>query len=632
MAMSKSKQFQLALQVKSLVHQGLTLHQSGKFAEAQQCYEQVLALQPDHFDALQLLGALSVQIKQYDQAVILLSKALALNPHHAGCYSNRGSAFKALMLLENALSDYDLAILVKPDYAEAHFNRGNVLQDLQQYDAAMHSYDQAIHIKSNYAEAYYNRGNVLQSLKQFEQSISDYDLAIRFNPNYALAYLNRGNAYKALKRLEEALSSYDKAIHINPNNEVTFSNRGNVLKDLGRFTEALSSYDEAIRLKPDYHEAYSNRGNVFDKLQRFDEAISNHDIAIRMKPDYAEAFYNRSIVFEKIHCFDQALSSYYAAIRMNPKYEEAHWNLSLCLLLCGHFDEGFQRYEWRWKNASVRQVVGYRNFDEPLWLGAEALEDKTILLYAEQGLGDTIQFCRYVALVAQRGAKIILEVQRPLVRLLGQLHGVSEIVAKGDQLPSYDLQCPLLSLPLAFKTELHSIPPVAQNLCIAVEKMAFWSGKLGKKVKLRVGLVWSGSTIHINDMNRSLNLAQLLPYLPEHFEYICLQKEIRPIDTALLASRPDIKFYGDELHDFCDTAALCQLMDLVISVDTSVAHLSGTLNIPTWVLLPYCPDWRWLLDRNDSPWYPSVKLFRQGKSDWGKTLAHVKSELFELGS
>ena len=583
--------------IDAAINRGLTLHQSGKFAEAQHCYEQVLALQPEHFDALQLLGALSVQIKQYDQAVICLTKALALNPHHAGCYSNRGSAFKALMLLEDALSDYDLAILVKPDYAEAYFNRGNVLQDLQQYDAAMQSYEQAIHIKSNYAEAYYNRGNVLQSLNQFEQSILNYDLAIGFNPNYALAYLNRGNAYKALERLEEALSSYDKAISIHPNNEVSYSNRGNVLKDLGRFTEALSSYDAAIRLKPDYPEAYSNRGLTLQALKRLDEALS----------DYAKA------------------------IRINLHCPEANFNLSLCNLLMGNFNDGWTGYEWRRKNLHASKLAEISHLPEPLWLGDGQINGKTILLHAEQGLGDTIQFFRYVSLVAQLGATIILEVQRPLLKLFSPLKGVSQIVAKGDHLPSYDLQCPLLSLPLAFKTELHSIPPAIQCISNSTEKIAFWQGLLGEKTRPRVGIAWSGNPSHNNDRNRSITLAQLLPYLPDRFEYVCLQKEIRPIDSTPLSSRPDIKFFGDQFIDFCDTAALCELMDLVISVDTSVAHLAGTLNKPTWVLLPYSPDWRWLLNRDDSPWYPSVTLFRQDTiGHWDQALETVKNALVLL--
>jgi ADP-heptose:LPS heptosyltransferase len=266
-----------------------------------------------------------------------------------------------------------------------------------------------------------------------------------------------------------------------------------------------------------------------------------------------------------------------------------------------------------------------------LWLGAESLVEKTILLHAEQGLGDTIQFCRYIPLVAQLGAKVILEVQRPLLKLLKGLEGVSQVVAAGDMLPTFDYQCPLLSLPLAFKTELHTIPPIAQHITSDTGKVTKWQTKLGEKTQPRVGLVWSGSAGHQNDHNRSLSLSQLLSHLPSNIEYVCLQKEIRAIDKELLAQHTQIKYFGDALEDFTDTAALCELVDLVISVDTSVAHLAGTLGKPAWVLVTLTPDWRWLLERDDSPWYPSVKVYRQDKAnDWNGVLDRARSDLERL--
>ena len=298
------------------------------------------------------------------------------------------------------------------------------------------------------------------------------------------------------------------------------------------------------------------------------------------------------------------------------------------MLLDGQFAQGWQEYEWRWKKEGTIKTAGFRNFPQPLWLGAEPLRNKTILLYGEQGLGDTIQFCRYMSLVAKFGAKVILEVQRPLVKLLKNLEGVSHIIAKGDTVPAFDYQCPLLSLPLAFKTELNTIPPAAKNITSDNEKNSKWQSKLGGKSKPRVGLVWSGSTGHKNDHNRSLTLTELLPHLPSNVDYVCLQKELRDIDKVALEKNSHIQFYGDALEDFTDTAALCDLMDVVISVDTSVAHLAGTLRKPTWVLLPYSPDWRWLLDRDDSPWYPSAKLYRQEKiGNWNGVLEKLMRDL-----
>jgi hypothetical protein len=325
--------------------------------------------------------------------------------------------------------------------------------------------------------------------------------------------------------------------------------------------------------------------------------------------------------------FEEALASYSKAIDLNPDYAEAHWNLSLSHLLGGNFKDGWKGYEWRWKDE-IKQRGIKRDFNQPLWLGTESLISKTILLYAEQGLGDTIQFCRYAPLVAQLGAKVILEVQPPLVGLLKNLEGISQVVAQGDTLPAFDFQCPLLSLPLAFKTELDNIPPVLQELTSARERVTKWKTKLGEKTKPRIGLVWSGSTTHKNDHNRSLALHQILPHLPSNIEYVCLQKEMRDADKKILAQQTKIKYFGEALADFTDTAALCELMDVVISVDTSVAHLAGTLGKLTWILLPFRPDWRWLTDRDDSPWYPSVKLYRQSKiGDWDNVLRKIENNL-----
>jgi hypothetical protein len=297
-------------------------------------------------------------------------------------------------------------------------------------------------------------------------------------------------------------------------------------------------------------------------------------------------------------------------------------------LLSGNLIKGWQWYEWRWRKEGGNMSASMRNFPQPLWLGGESLKDKTILIYYEQGFGDTIQFCRYVALVAALGAKVIFEVQPQLLKLLSNLEGVSQILARGDPLPHFDYQCPLMSLPLAFKTELDTIPAPSQKVESDKDKVIAWGKKLGEKKKLRVGIVWSGSTAHKNDHNRSLPLSELITHLSSDYDYVSLQKEICDADKLLLTECHKIRQYSNDLKDFTDTAALIELMDVVISVDTSVAHLSATLGKATWIMLPFDPDWRWLLDRNDSPWYRSVKLYRQEKiSDWNSVLEKIKSDL-----
>ena len=503
--------------------------------------------------------------------------------------------------------------------------QGLALHQQGYFNEAKFIYEKVLTIQVNNFTALQLLGVLFAQTKQFTKAVSFLTKALQINPDHAACYSNRGIALKELKNLDEALANYDKAISIEPDYADAYYNRGNTLKELQRLDTALANYDSAISIKPDYADAYSNRGNALQELQRLDEALASYDKAISIKPDYAEAYYNRGNVLQELKLLDAALASYDQAIDIKPDYASAHWNKSLCYLRSGNFKDGRQGYEWRWKNEELSSYKSKRTFAQPLWVGSESLKDKTILLYAEQGLGDTIQFCRYAPFVKELGAKVVLEVQRPLVKLLKNLEGVDKIIVEGDALPAFDYQCPLMSLPLAFKTELQNIPSVSNHILSDSDKITKWQAKLGEKINPRVGLVWSGSTMHKNDHNRSLTLSKLLPYLNPNIEYVCLQKELRDIDKELLGQHIEIKYFGDALEDFTDTAALINCLDLVISVDTSVAHLAGTLGKLTWVLLPFSPDWRWLLDRDDTPWYQSVILYRQEKMrNWNSILEKVR--------
>jgi hypothetical protein len=644
----------------------MEFHRQGKMDNAKLIYKKILEKDSNHFDALQLIALIYKQTGQHEVALIFFDKALKINKTNAAVFNNRGNTLREIKRFDDALKSYDDALRIKPDYAEAlnnrgitlheikrfddalksyddalrnkidyadaFYNRGNALQELKLLDEALVSYDQAIRIKPDYAEAYSNRGVALKELKLLDEALASYDQAIRIKPDYANAYSNRGVALQELKRLDEALASCDQAIAIKPDYADAYSNRGNALQEFKRLDEALESYDQAIAIKPDYADAFFNRGNALKELNRLDEASASYDQAIRIKPDYADAYSNRGVTLKELKRLDEALASYDQAIAIKPDYADAYWNMSLALLLCGKFDQGWASYEWRWKSKSLTETIGtIRNFTQPLWLGEQSLQDKTILLYSEQGLGDTIQFSRYVHLVVKLGANVILEVQPSLVKLLKDVEGVSQILAKGEPLPEFDYQCPLMSLPLAFKTILATIPSSPRYIQADEQNKNNWQAKLGEKTKSRVGIVWSGSTGHTNDHNRSLTLEKIVSYLPTHIQYICLQKEFREIDKAALVENPHIEFYGSELNDFTDTAALCELMDVIITVDTSVAHLAAALGKPTWILLPFVPDWRWLLDRDDCPWYSTAKLYRQEKiNDWAGALEKIKSDLINI--
>ena len=647
-------------QLQARFQEALQYHQRGDLVAAQSLYQEILQAQPNHFDSLHLLGIIAFQTKNFPTAVELIGKAIeifpnnpafysnrgaalqelkqpaeaiqsydraiALQPDYADAYYNRGVALQELKLPVEAIESYDRAIALKPDYAEAYCNRGLALQELKQPAEAIESYDRTIALKPDYADAYYNRGNALKELKQPVEAIESYDRAIALKPDYAEAYCNRGVALQELKLPVEAIESYDRAIALKPDYAEAYYNRGVALQELKLPVEAIESYDRAIVAMPDYAEAYSNRGVVLQELKQLPEAIESYDRAITLKPDYAVAYSNRGVALQELEQLSNAIESYDRAIALKPDYAEAHFNKSIALLMDGDFAQGLELYEWRWKKDDFTSPE--RNFQQPLWLGDNTLTGKTILLHSEQGLGDTIQFCRYTKLVAELGARVILEVEKPLVPLLQEFAGVSELVVKGDSLPPFDYHCPLLSLPLAFKTELHSIPYSNKYLRSNQSKHSYWASKLGSQNKLRVGIVWSGSSVHKNDKNRSIQLADMMQQLPLDCQYVSLQKEVRDIDKSMLHSTSSVLHYGEELHDFADTAALCELMDIIISVDTSVAHLCGAMGKVTWVLLSFSPDWRWLLDRDDSPWYRSIKLYRQHNiGDWDSVLENVANDL-----
>ncbi len=576
------------------LRQALALHQRGELAQARAKYEEILAIQPGHFDALNLLGVIALQSGTPATALELLDGAIEIDPNNAAVHFNRGAVLQQLHRAEESLASYDKAIAIKPDYAEGFCNRGLVLAELKRWDAALASYDRAVAIKPDFAQAHFNRGIVLKELGRWDEALAGYERAVALEPGFAEGYCNRGL----------------------------------VLAQLDRWEAALASYDEAIAIKPQFAEAHFNRGLVLSKLEQADAALASFDQAIALKADFAEAYYNRGLVLAHLMQVDAALSSYERAIAISPDYAEAHQNRSWMLLLSGDLARGWIDYEWRWKEPSGADIKHKRDLRRPLWLGDAAIAGKTILLHAEQGLGDTLQFCRYARRVAELGARVILEVPPPLAPLLESLEGVATLLRHGSALPDFDFQCPLLSLPLAFNTTLDSIPVSRGYLSAAPVKVAQWRARLGQKSGARVGLAWSGSTLHKNDHNRSIPLAQILEHLPPGFEYVSLQKDLRDIDRRVLEANPNIVNFADELIDFSDTAALFTCLDVVISVDTSVAHLGGALGRRTWILLPYHADWRWLTARDDSPWYPSVKLYRQtAVGDWIGVLPRVRADL-----
>jgi tetratricopeptide (TPR) repeat protein len=430
----------------------------------------------------------------------------------------------------------------------------------------------------------------------------------------------------ALGQHEEALQSIDRSLALRPGDADALLNRGNVLEQLRRYEEALASYDQALALRADFAEAALNRGIALRYLSRHEEALTSYDRALALRPDYADAWNARGASLWDLRRLDAALASYDKALALNRDFASAHFNEGCIRLLTGDFTRGWEQYEWRWRDPKL--AFPQRDFAEPRWTGTESLQGKTILLHAEQGMGDTLQFCRYVPLVAARGAAIVLEVQPALQALLAQLPGVIQVIAQGEPRPAFDYQCPLLSLPLAFGTGLASIPAPPAYLFADEQRIRLWRSRLGETALPRVGLAWSGSTWHRNDQHRSISLRAFQRLCVPGIDFVSLQKEVRPADQPLLDALPEVRTFSTELTDFTETAALLACLDLIICVDTAVLHLAGALGRPAWLLLPFTPDWRWLLDRDDSPWYPTVRLFRQPKAgDWDSVLVRAGDEL-----
>ena len=632
-------------------------HQQGRIDAAEKGYLDVLRQQPQHIEALGLLAAIELQSGRAVSAEKHFAKALRINPNSPVLHSNRGLALRALKRNAEALASCERALALRPDYAAAVYNRALILQDLGRHQDALNGYDRVLAMDPRNAKALVNRGLVLQELKHYDDALAAFDRALVVEPNNAETYNNRGTALRNLMRPDEALASFDRAVSLQPDYAMAHYNRGLVLQDLKRPGEAIESYQRAIAYQPDYPAALNNRGLMLRDARRNEDALADFDRALAIDPNYVEALNNRGAILQELHRddealeaftrmlslqadnekgynnrahafrglgrYEEALASYDKATALNPAYAEAQFSAGLSRLLLGQWEKGWQQYEWRWHGRASR-----RDFTQPLWLGDQPLAGKTILLHAEQGFGDTLQIVRYVNLVADLGAKIILEVQPPLKALMSQFTRCERVIAFGDEIPPFDLHCPLMSLPLAFKTTLETLPRPISYLSADPALVEKWQAKLGPSTQRRIGLVWSGSGEYVNDYNRSILLSEMDKVLTQPFEFISLQKEIRDHDRAALAARPQIRFFGDELTSFAETAALAQCVDLVITVDTAVAHMSAALGRPTWIMLKVEPDWRWLLHRPDSVWYPTATLFRQKKGgDWPQVIDEIAAKL-----
>jgi tetratricopeptide (TPR) repeat protein/ADP-heptose:LPS heptosyltransferase len=579
--------------INEAIQVALQYHKTNQLQQAEAMYRKILEIDPDNVYALHLLGVIASDSGHYDSAVKLIEKALT----------------------------------IKPDYAEAQFNLGVALYAKGEMDKAKACFGKTLKLKPDYIMAYFNMGNVMRKQGENTGALICFKRAVELNPDYLDAHYNLGNTLRDMQRYEEAIVCYKKVLELNPDYVQAYNNLGVVLHGLSGHEEAIKQYQRALEIKPDYSEAYNNWGNTLQALGRYDEAIGCYKKALEIRPDYAEAYYNSGNVFRIKNICDEALVNYKKALEIEPENAEAHWNMGIALLLKGDLNQGWKKYEWRWRRKEFS--FNKRNFISPLWSGG-GIVGCTVLLWTEQGLGDVFQFIRYALMVAEQGARVVVLCQQEVKSLIGNVAGVHEVIGSGEELPAFHVHCPLLSLPLALNTSLENIPAGVPYISADPGLVKKWRERMNSdNAGLKIGLVWAGSPGHGNDRNRSCLLGEFAPLAGvEDITIYSLQKGEASKQAADPPEGMRLVDYTDEIHDFSDTAAIIENLDLVISVDTAVVHLAGAMGKAVWTLLPYSPDWRWMLNRQDSPWYPTMRLFRQfSPGKWGDVIVRIKEEL-----
>ena len=553
-----------------------------------------------------------------DPRVLRLAPVLqeAIGLHRAGRFAEAAELYRRV-------------IKKMPDHFDALYSFA--LMKLQQGEPqdALSLISKAVKGEPRAAPAHCLAGAILNALGRRKDALASYDRALAIAPNLAAAWNDRGNTLRLLQWPQDAIASYDRAIAVEPAAAQWHNNRGTALAELNRFDDAIASYDQALRLQPMFAEAINNRGAALLRLDRPALALAEFERALALKPDYPEAVNHRGLALQDLNRHREALDAHRRALALRPEGAEARYGAATALLALGEFDEGWRAYEARWSKADLAPFR--RTLPRPLWLGDAPIEGKTVLLHAEQGFGDAIQFCRYAPILARRGATVIFEVPRALHDLFRSLPGVARVVSRDDTLPPFDMHCPLASLPLAFATQLDGIPAEVPYLAADPERIAKWRARLPPTGRRQIALAWRGRPY---PRDRSVQFAALAPLLSlPDVDFVSLQQDLTDEEAHAVAGVGNLRHFGPAIEDFADTAAIIACVDAVVSIDTSVAHLAGALGKPLWLMLIFAADFRWLVGRTDSPWYPSARLIRQARiGDWSDVVGHIAQALAELTS
>jgi tetratricopeptide (TPR) repeat protein len=532
-----------------------------------------------------------------------------------------------------ALASLDRAIEIAPDLAAAHGNRADVLVDLRRHVEAIESYDRALKIDPQSLENWCNRAAALLDLGRNEEVLACYDRVLAIAPGHVDALVARGLVLNALDRCEEAVATLDRALALAPDHLLAHRTRGVALLKRDRSGEALASFERVLAQRPQDEDALYNVGFALVANERDAEALAVYDRLLALNPQHVEGLMGRGAALQNLARYAEAVAAYERVLAIDPQRADAHYTAAMALLSLGDYRRGLPEYEWRRKIAAgtgTGAVV--RAFREPIWLGDRSLQGRTLLVHAEQGMGDVLNAVRYAPQLARLGARVVLEVHAALKPLLAGLDGIAMVIGKGEPLPPFDCHCPVMSLPYAFKTELATIPAAEPYIHAPPERIAQWRERLPRTGRLQVGIVWCGNPAFKDDRRRSLRFAQIAPILTvPDVSFLSLNPGISAGDTAALAASSNVLHLGAEFRDFADTAALVSQLDLMITSDTSVAHLAGAMGRPVWIMLGFAPDWRWAHDRDRSSWYPTMRLFRQSTAgNWDEVIERVRLELVAL--
>ncbi len=571
------------------INKAIQLHRENKLDDAEQIYRKLLASNDKNPDLLNLLGLLSMQKGRPGKAVSFIKKAIELKPKNPDYHSNIAKAYVADGKRNEAIQAYKKSLALKPD-AETSNSLGALLLD---------------------------SGNPAKAMEHLKN-------ALKMDHSSAKAWYNMGNALSSERKLQEAVEAYEKAISINNDYYQAMNNLGNALKEMGQCEKALKCFSQTLRANPDFYEAYLNIGSVYDEMGCPEKAIENYELLERHAPNTPDVYINKGGAFRNAGEWEKSLKAFKKALEIDPDNAVGHFNLGATLLLHEKFAEGWKEYEWRLKMPALKHInIPFQKYD------GTCAPDKTLLVLAEQGLGDSIQFSRYLSMARKRCGKVIFMCQPSLIPLLKNTQGIDEIIPEKtppDKI-NFDFCSSIASLPGIFKTDLSNIPAQVPYIFPDKEKAKSWKAKIGNNSRLKVGICWAGSPTNTNDRNRSLDFKFIEKLLDiEGVDFYSLQKG--PAAAQAANCNGKLNDLTEDLQDFSDTAALIENLDLVMSVDTAVAHLAGAMNKKVWLMIPFYPEWRWLKDRQDSPWYPSMQIFRQTSfADWESLTRRIATEL-----